>query len=85
VCVYVCVCVCVCACISILNILLFLKCFILFQVEDEFCYINMEGYMEKLPTNKKKATLLKTWKRRYFKTKEGKLYYFEVTIKIYLE
>ena len=45
----------------------------------------MEGYMEKLPTNKKKATLLKTWKRRYFKTKEGKLYYFEVTIKIYLE
>ena len=38
----------------------------------------MEGYMEKLPINKKKATLLKTWKRRYFKAQDGYLYYYEV-------
>ena len=43
-------------------------------------YINMEGYMEKLPQNKTKATLLKTWKRRYFKAKDGVLYYYEVSV-----
>ncbi|KAK6993657.1 actin [Biomphalaria glabrata] len=40
-------------------------------------YITMEGLMEKLPINKKKATLLKTWKRRYFKAKDGWLHYYE--------
>ncbi len=44
-------------------------------------YVNMEGYMEKLPINKKKATLLKTWKRRYFKAEDGVLYYYEVRTK----
>ncbi|CAH1784937.1 unnamed protein product, partial [Owenia fusiformis] len=39
--------------------------------------INMEGYMEKLPLNKKKATLLKTWKRRFFKAQDGRLHYYE--------
>ena len=34
--------------------------------------------MEKLPTNKRKATLLKTWKRRYFQAKNGNLIYYEV-------
>ncbi len=43
-------------------------------------YVNMEGYMEKLPVNKKKATLLKTWKRRYFKAEDGVLYYYEVGV-----
>ncbi|KAH9496313.1 actin [Bulinus truncatus] len=40
-------------------------------------YITMEGLMEKLPINKKKATLLKTWKRRYFKAQDGWLHYYE--------
>ncbi|XP_055958179.1 uncharacterized protein LOC126827515 [Patella vulgata] len=40
-------------------------------------YVSMEGYMEKLPMNKKKATLLKTWKRRYFQAKDGWIHYFE--------
>lgn len=34
--------------------------------------------MEKLPMNKKKATLLKTWKRRFFRATDGWLYYYEV-------
>ena len=34
--------------------------------------------MEKLPMNKKKATLLKTWKRRFFRAKDGWLHYYEV-------
>ena len=44
-------------------------------------YVNMEGYMEKLPINKKKATLLKTWKRRFFKAEDGVLYYYEVNMR----
>ena len=34
--------------------------------------------MEKLPMNKKKATLLKTWKRRFFRAADGWLHYYEV-------
>ena len=49
------------------------------QSENELTYVNMEGYMEKLPLNKKKATLLKTWKKRYFKAFNGHLYYYEVS------
>ena len=48
------------------------------QSENELTYVNVEGYMEKLPLNKKKATLLKTWKKRYFKAFNGHLYYYEV-------
>ena len=49
------------------------------QVEDiSHQFISMEGLMEKLPMNKKKATLLKTWKRRFFRAKDGWLYYYEV-------
>ncbi|XP_064633921.1 uncharacterized protein LOC135491742 isoform X2 [Lineus longissimus] len=40
-------------------------------------FIQMAGYMEKLPMNKKKATMLKTWKRRYFKAKDGNLFYYD--------
>ncbi|XP_013396408.1 uncharacterized protein LOC106163389 isoform X3 [Lingula anatina] len=40
-------------------------------------FITMEGYMEKLPMGKKKATLLKTWKKRYFRAKEGNLFYYD--------
>ncbi|XP_028398230.1 uncharacterized protein LOC114521861 [Dendronephthya gigantea] len=39
--------------------------------------IHMAGYLEKLPVNKKKATLLKSWRKRYFKIFNGKLFYFE--------
>jgi len=28
--------------------------------------------------NKKKATLLKTWKRRFFRAQDGWLHYYEV-------
>ncbi|CAG5131460.1 unnamed protein product, partial [Candidula unifasciata] len=42
-------------------------------------YITMEGLMEKLPMNKRKATLLKTWKRRFFKAQDGWLYYYETS------
>ncbi|XP_076448133.1 uncharacterized protein LOC143284892 isoform X2 [Babylonia areolata] len=40
-------------------------------------FVCMEGLMEKLPMNKKKSTLLKTWKRRFFRAKDGWLQYFE--------
>jgi hypothetical protein len=40
----------------------------------------MAGYMDKLPMNKKKATMLKTWKRRYFKAKDGNLFYYDVSV-----
>ncbi|GAB1608300.1 uncharacterized protein LOC115213538 isoform X2 [Argonauta hians] len=40
-------------------------------------FIEMEGVMEKLPMNKKKSTLLKTWKRRYFIAKNGWLIYYD--------
>ena len=46
------------------------------DISDKF--VAMEGLMEKLPMNKKKATLLKTWKRRFFRAKDGWLYYYEV-------
>ncbi|XP_033746784.1 uncharacterized protein LOC117331917 isoform X2 [Pecten maximus] len=45
------------------------------DVSDKF--VGMEGLMEKLPMNKKKSTLLKTWKRRFFRAKDGWLHYFE--------
>nr|KAG5704606.1 hypothetical protein BaRGS_031870 [Batillaria attramentaria] len=42
-------------------------------------FISMEGLMEKLPMNKKKSTLLKTWKRRFFRAKDGWLQYYETS------
>lgn len=48
------------------------------NVEDiSHKFIGMEGLMEKLPMNKKKATLLKTWKRRFFRAQDGWLHYYE--------
>lgn len=47
-------------------------------------YITMEGLMEKLPMNKKKSTLLKTWKRRFFRAKDGWVAYFEVCVLLLL-
>ena len=35
------------------------------------------GYLEKLPLNQSKATVLKGFKRRYFRAKEGNIYYYE--------
>ena len=43
-------------------------------------YVNMFGYMEKLPLNTKKTADLKAWKRRFFDVKDGWLYYYEVYI-----
>lgn len=40
-------------------------------------YINLEGYLEKLPISKTKDTFLKTWKRRFFKLHDGTLHYYE--------
>ncbi|KAG7174742.1 Actin-2-like 4 [Homarus americanus] len=42
-------------------------------------YINIEGYLEKLPSGRKKATFWNAWKRRYFVAKEGVLYYYQNT------
>jgi len=54
------------------------------QLTARSTFVNMDGYLEKLPLNKKKATLLKTWKRRYFKALNGMLYYFEVRTSAHL-
>lgn len=35
------------------------------------------GYLDKLPTNRKKANVMTKWKRRYFRAQEGKLYYYQ--------
>ncbi|KAK4319682.1 hypothetical protein Pmani_009416 [Petrolisthes manimaculis] len=40
-------------------------------------YINIEGYLEKLPSGRKKATFWNAWKRRYFVAKDGILYYYQ--------
>ncbi|XP_077998616.1 uncharacterized protein LOC144451598 [Glandiceps talaboti] len=37
----------------------------------------MEGYIEKLPVGQSKASLMKGWKRRYFRAKEGNLFYYD--------
>lgn len=47
------------------------------ELEAAGDYINMEGYLEKLPISKAKDTFLKTWKRRYFKAHNGTLHYYE--------
>lgn len=47
------------------------------DVDEMSDYINMEGYLEKLPISKSKDTFLKTWKRRYFKAHNGSLHYYE--------
>lgn len=44
-------------------------------------YINIEGYLEKLPSGRKKATFWNAWKRRYFVAKDGVLYYYQVTFR----
>ncbi|KAK8402073.1 hypothetical protein O3P69_001278 [Scylla paramamosain] len=40
-------------------------------------YVNIEGYLEKLPSGRKKATFWNAWKRRYFMAKNGILYYYQ--------
>ncbi|XP_041458450.1 uncharacterized protein LOC121410429 isoform X2 [Lytechinus variegatus] len=39
--------------------------------------ISMEGYMEKLPMGRRRASLIKKWKKRYFRAKAGNLFYYE--------
>lgn len=43
-------------------------------------YVNIEGYLEKLPSGRKKATFWNAWKRRYFMAKNGILYYYQVRV-----
>ncbi|XP_071816163.1 uncharacterized protein [Apostichopus japonicus] len=38
---------------------------------------SMEGYMDKLPMGRRRASLMKKWKRRYFRCKGGNLFYYE--------
>nr|XP_006825283.1 PREDICTED: uncharacterized protein LOC102809363 [Saccoglossus kowalevskii] len=45
--------------------------------EDITTTCRMEGYIEKLPVGQTKASLIKGWKRRYFRAKEGNLFYYE--------
>ena len=46
--------------------------------DQEKGYVNIEGWLEKLPSGRKKATFWNAWKRRYFKAKDGFLYYYQV-------
>jgi len=39
--------------------------------------VRMEGFLEKLPKGARKATLLQRWQRRYFKARDGELFYYE--------
>ena len=41
-------------------------------------FSNIEGWLEKLPSGMTKATFWSAWKRRYFKAKDGYLYYYQV-------
>ncbi|KAB7505523.1 putative actin-26 [Armadillidium nasatum] len=43
----------------------------------EVPFINIEGYLEKLPSGRKKATFWNAWKRRYFVAKDGILFYYQ--------
>ncbi|KAJ8046902.1 actin [Holothuria leucospilota] len=38
---------------------------------------SMEGYMDKLPMGRRRASLIKKWKRRYFRCKKGNIFYYE--------
>ncbi|XP_043228774.1 uncharacterized protein LOC122384970 [Amphibalanus amphitrite] len=40
-------------------------------------FTNIEGWLEKLPSGMTKATFWNAWKRRYFKAKDGFLYYYQ--------
>lgn len=40
-------------------------------------FVNMEGHMDHLPLGVKQAFLEKQWKTQYFRTKEGKLQWFQ--------
>ncbi|XP_022101203.1 uncharacterized protein LOC110984894 isoform X2 [Acanthaster planci] len=39
--------------------------------------VSMEGYMEKLPMGRRRASFIKKWKKRYFRSKQGNLFYYE--------
>jgi hypothetical protein len=40
--------------------------------------VTIEGYLDKLPSGKKKSTFWNAWKRRYFRAKDGFLYCYQV-------
>ena len=40
-------------------------------------HVRYSGYMEKLPTSKSKSTVMKGWKRRFFKVMKGCIFYYE--------
>ena len=40
-------------------------------------YCRYKGFLNKLPMGQNKATVIKGWKRRYFKVKEGSIFYYE--------
>lgn len=39
--------------------------------------VRIEGYLEKLPKGTQKSTVLKRWHRRYFKARDGELFYYD--------
>ncbi|CAG0896009.1 unnamed protein product, partial [Darwinula stevensoni] len=41
-------------------------------------YTNLEGYLEKLPSGRRKATFWNAWKKRYFKLHNGYLSYYQM-------
>lgn len=40
-------------------------------------YCRYKGFLNKLPVGQNKATVIKGWKQRYFKVKEGAVFYYE--------
>ncbi|CAG0925373.1 unnamed protein product, partial [Notodromas monacha] len=44
---------------------------------DNKGYLNMEGYLEKLPSGRRKVTFWNAWKRRYFRLENGYLRYYQ--------
>ncbi|XP_076304014.1 uncharacterized protein LOC143222053 isoform X3 [Tachypleus tridentatus] len=47
------------------------------DVQENTEYINIEGYLEKLPSGRKKVTYWNPWKLKYFCAKDGFLYSYD--------
>ena len=42
--------------------------------------VNLEGFLEKLPSGRRKATFWNAWKSRFFRLQDGFLYYYQVKL-----
>ncbi|XP_054721979.1 uncharacterized protein LOC129231640 [Uloborus diversus] len=51
-------------------------------LKKQIRYINKEGYLEKLPSGRKKATYWNPWKTKYIKLKDGFFYCYDYSIDV---